>query len=473
VPVRRTRWEEVWQEYYVEGSDVAIFKMGPRRSAGVVEVNVVPDNFQRSPSGNWLEGISLSGVIEQTVEYDREVGVDPNNKFEPVSIQVQVVSSDKKRQSSVIDFPLDESIAETRTEQDPANPGRMVERRQFFLARMAPIFIPYSNIRDVLFVGQRGALMRLVTIQITLIGAGGVPIIGPAGPIIFTQPVTIGSFILPTWLAPGAPWPVFNPIGFIPTLQIPMPWIGFRPRPPQVAGGGRPGNFGRPPQPGNTFGGPGAGGWQAPGGAPGTGGGNQPGAPAGGQGQGPQPGTAAGGPGQGGAGQGGEPRIFTSSGSLVPSATAEGVEWGTREVEVPSKNLVTYWFTLPERDGNIHEVALKLTNYSIGLGLANLSVISQEQAPEYRRNRAKIEELPNISIGLETGKEESLRTMDLADQVLSIPMQDRMYILVLAAPTVDDVVVEVEGIPAWALEVVFANQDRPQRFDPDVKVAVN
>ncbi|MCA9411034.1 MAG: hypothetical protein KC944_07470 [Candidatus Omnitrophica bacterium] len=495
VPVKRTRMEEVWQEYYVESTDRALYRMGPKKSADIAQINVIPDNFIKNTStGAWSEGISLSGEIVQTVEYDADVGADPNDMFDPIAIQTQVISSDKERKSPVTLEPLDASLARYDRRADPANPKRIVVTRTFQLGYMAPIFIPYSSLRSVLFVGPRGTLMRIVTVQVAVVGPGGNVLVGPGGPVIFTQTVTLNSFTLPTWLPPANPWPVFNPVVFIPTLQIPMPWLfggrrggpsyvtfgpvtGGPARPGVPIGGPPPGGVASGPKPGTPIGGPGGG--PQPGtpiGGPGSGNGPQPGTPIGGPGGGagtpgqgpnggPQPGTPVGGPGSG------QPPTFSPGGAVVLGAT-EDIPLATLEVTVPSKKYLTYWFTLPEKGGNFHEVTLKMTNYSVGVGLANLAAIPLSEAKAFQQARKRIQDLPNIGVNLETETEEQLKTVDIAEQVASYQPQDRMYILILAAPTVDENVIEVEGLPAWALPMVFEKEQGPDKFDPDIDLAM-
>ncbi len=472
VPVKRTRMEEVWQEYYVESTDRAIYKMGPKKSVNIASVNVIPDNFLKIAStGAWTEGISLSGEIVQMVEYDADVGVDPNDRFDPISIQTQVVSSDKKRKSSVMLEPLDPSIARIDRQVDPANPKRVVETRTFYLGYMSPIFIPYSSIRSVLFVGPRGTLMRILTVEVAVVGPGGNVLVGANGPIIFTQRITLNSFTLPTWLPPANPWPVFNPAVFIPTIRIPMPWFsgGRRGGPGYVTWGPVRGG---PARPGFPIGGPPPGGPGGPmlGTPIGGPGGPQPGTPVGGPG-GPQPGTPIGGP---GGPQPGTPVGGPGAGDAVVTGATGEIGWATLQVTVPPKKYLTYWFTLPEQNENFHEVTLKLTNYSIGIGLANLAAIPLSEAKQYQQAKKRIQDLPNIGVNLETEIEEEMRTLDLADQVNAYPPPDRMYILILASPTVDENLIEIEGIPDWALPMVFEKEEGPNKFDPDVDVvAVN
>jgi len=125
---------------------------------------------------------------------------------------------------------------------------------------------------------------------------------------------------------------------------------------------------------------------------------------------------------------------------------------------------------MPEQDGNWYEMAMGLTNYSIGSGLADLSVISREQVKEYKRSRALIDSLPNISEILETGELVEMKSLAVANQVSNLHPMQRIYILVLAAPTVDDNLIEIALDPNWAIHESFGHnsemafQPKPQQL---------
>ncbi len=407
VPVVRTKVVPVEVEHSVGASDYVNFTVGPKTSVAFNNPVIIPDNFARGKNGEFAEGISIAGEISRTVQYQEGEAEPHAAGGDAIFAQIQVTSKDKKRESSVIreEINLANAKEERRVFGDP-----IIEiRRLFFLN----IFIPYTQIRDVLY-SLKGVLGKQVIISIVLVDAAGNILVGPGGAVNIIQTITIGSFFLPPILKPGIPWPVWSPIILIPRCPIPFPG-GFtrKPTSTRIGTGGTAGQMGGA-QPGRQMGG-------------GTG-------TAGGIGQ------------QAGTGQ-------------VPAGATIGggseILSSTLTVTVPAKKQIVFWFSLPEKDGDRHEVNLQLTNYSVGLGLANLSVIAKDQEKEYKRSRALIDTLPNVSVGLETGKPEELKTLDLSDKVAAIGPENRTYILVLAAPTIDENLVEIKLDPAWAKSLVF------------------
>jgi hypothetical protein len=441
VPVVRTKVVPVEVEFSVSASDYVTFTVGPRTNVEISKPIVIPDNFVKLPNGEFAEGISLAGEISRVVQYLE--GEAPPASNDSLFAQIQVTSKDKKRKSAVIN----EELAGARAQKERRVEGnRITEISRFMLAGM---FIPYTQIRDVLY-DTRGSLGKQLVLTITIVDGAGNILIGPGGAVTITQAITIGSFFLPPRLQPGIPWIIWSPVVLIPRCPIPFPGSFTTPR--------------RPPR-GTTPGGRIGGGTTAGGG---IGTGAQPGRRMG-AGTGTGTGTAGTGAGTGtgtGTGTAGGTGSTQIGGAGI--AGASGVYSPTLTVTVPSKKQLVYWFNLPEKDGNRHEVSLDLVNYSIGLGLANLSVIAKDQEKEFKRSRALIETLPNVSVALEMGKIEELKTLDLSDKVATISPENRTYILVLVAPTIDENLIEIKVDPAWAKEMLFqqpAEMSLPTKID--------
>jgi hypothetical protein len=243
-------------------------------------------------------------------------------------------------------------------------------------------------------------------------------------------------------------------------MIIPMPWLpGWRPGGIRRPGGGAIRTTGRPPVRGTTQGGPAA---------PGTTTATTPGQPTG-----PKPGvsTPPGGAGTGPGSGDTPPRLISGSGSVIVQATA--VESTTVEVVVPAKKMVVYWFSLPEKEGNRHEVILRMKNRSLGVGLVVLSVMPEDKVEEYRKSNELIDTLTYITEALETQKSVEFNTLDVSDQVSDIPFEKRKYILVFADPTEEDNLIDVEGLPSWAVKEVLENKSKPEKFETQFQVAVN
>lgn len=424
VPVVRTKVVPVEVEYSVGASDYVTYTIGPRTNIEVSDIKVVPDNFVKMASGEYAEGISLAGTISQTIQFLEGEGAPPPSA-DKIFAQIQVATKDGKRVSSVVREEINLAAAE---ETRQAEGNRISLQRRFFLGG---VFIPYTQIGNVIY-DRRGALVTQVVVTIVLVDAAGNILVGPAGGLTLTRPITIASWFLPRRIQIGIPWITFNPVILIPRIPIPFPGMVVR-RPP---GAGRPGGV--------------VGGGRRPGAGPGAGVGIAP------PGAGAAPGRRMGG--GGAAGAGGQGTAPGATGGLVAGGgigTASGVISPTLTITVPSKKQLVYWFSLPEKDGSRHEVTLNMVNYSIGIGLANLSVISKDQEAHFKKSRALIESLPNISVALDNGEEAVLKTMDLSDRVAGINPEDRTYILVFVAPTVDENVVEIAVDPAWAKEEIF------------------
>jgi len=467
VPVKKTRWEEVEQEYYVESTDSVIYKVAPKKSVEISSIDILPDNFLKNEnSGEWMEGLTLTGQFQQRIEYDKDTEIDPGKRFDPISVQVQVLSSDEKQKSSVISRNLDVAKAVVDRRADPNNASRIIETRTFNLAAMAPIFIPYYSLRSVLFVGPRGTLMRMLVVEVCLVDGMGNLVIGPAGPICFRRTLTINSFFLPTWLPPIAPFPTVNPGVLITNVIVPMPWLpGWRPGGFVRTGGVRTvGTGNRPPRRGTTL-------------RPPTTGPTGPTGPSGAvSGAGPSQGGTPSSSGPSGTTDTGKkpPRVFTASTEGILAATGEGqIIEATEEVFVPSKKMVVYWFSLPEKEGNRHEIVLSMKNRSLGVALAVLSVVPEKEIPELQQSKELIEALDYVSETLETEKPVEMRTLDLAEQVSDIPFEERTYILVFAAPTLDDNTIDVQGLPPWAVKQVLEKKTDPMKFETEFRVASN
>lgn len=427
VPVVRTKVVPVEVEYSVGASDYVTYTIGPRTNVEVSDIKVVPDNFVKMASGEYAEGISLAGTISQTIQFLEGEGAPPPAD-DKIFAQIQVTSKDGKRVSSVIREEINLAGAE---EDRQVEGNRVTLRRQFFLGG---VFIPYTQIGNVIY-DRRGALVSNIVISLVLVDAGGNILVGPAGGLTITRPITIASWFLPRRIQIGIPWITFDPAILIPRIPIPFPGMVAR-RPPV-----RPGRPGTVPGAGRRIGGGAGGVGIAP---PGGGAGATPGRRLGG-------GGGAG----GAAGQGtgdGTPDGQVAGGGI---GLASGVISPTLTITVPSKKQLVYWFNLPEKDGSRHEVTLNMVNYSIGIGLANLSVIAKDQEAQFKKSRALIESLPNISVTLDNGEETVLKTTDLADRVAGINPEDRTYILVFVAPTVDENVIEIAVDPAWAKEMIF------------------
>ncbi len=421
VPVVRTKVVPVEVEHSVGASDYVTYTVGPRTTVEINNPIIIPDNFVRSKDGEFAEGISLAGEISRTVQFQEGEAEPQPAGGETIYAQIQVTSKDKKRESSVIREEI--NLAAAREEREVIGDPIIVIRRFFSLN----VFIPYTQLRDVLY-DLRGALARQVIVSIVLVDAAGNILVGPGGAVTIAQTITIGSFFLPPRLQPGIAWPIWSPVILIPRCPIPFPGMTTR-RP----GGTRIGTGGTAGQMGGA----------APGRRIGAGTGTT--GTIGQTGTGAKPGRKMG-AGTTGTGE-------TATGGLIGSGSE--VLSPTISITVPSKKQVVFWFSLPEKDGDRHEVNLELTNYSIGLGLANLSVISKDQEKEYKRSRALIDTLPNVSVALEIGKTEELKTLDLSDKVATISPENRTYILVLAAPTIDENLVEIKLDPAWAKSLVF------------------
>jgi hypothetical protein len=422
VPVVRTKVVPVEVEHSVGASDFVTYTVGPKISVEINNPVIIPDNFVRSKDGEFAEGISLTGQVSRTVQFQEGDAEPQTAGGDTIFAQIQVTSKDKKRESSVIREEI--NLADAPEERQVIGDPIIVLRRMFFLN----LFIPYTQIRDVLY-DLKGALAKQVIISIVLVDAAGNILVGPGGAVTIAQPINIGSFFLPPKLLPGVPWTIWSPVILIPRCPIPFPGMTTRrPGGTRIGTGGTTGQVGGA-APGRRMG---SGTGTTSGTGPSTGTGAQPGRRMG-----------AGSTGTGGTTAGGT--IGGGSEVLSPTLT----------VTVPSKKQIVYWFSLPEKDGDRHEVTLQLTNYSIGLGLANLSVISKDQEKEFKRSRALIDTLPNVSVALEIGKTEELKTLDLSDKVAAISPENRTYILVLAAPTIDENLVEIKLDPVWAKSLVF------------------
>lgn len=139
----------------------------------------------------------------------------------------------------------------------------------------------------------------------------------------------------------------------------------------------------------------------------------------------------------------------------------------TVEVVVKSRQQVTYRFKAPQRDGIYENVKLKVVNYSVGYGVANLSILETTEEKQLKRSRALIQQLPNVSQVLETGQPVEFNTAELLEKA-GPPRPGLEYLLVLAAPTIDENLVEIGIQPSWARDSVFeryAESDLPSKLD--------
>jgi hypothetical protein len=463
-------------EYNVQAIDEVVFEVGPRQHIEITGPHIVPDNFVKlTGSDDWSCGISLSGDIVETIEYINKPDAPAPPEPKQISVIAQVMTTDQKRQSSVITEALDPSSVLFEKIVDPANPARIMERRVYPLGRLRSFFIPYSSVRQVIY-DPRGFLISRIIVRICLVdGAGNLIVVGGA-PICFTQTIPVSTVFLPPRLDPVLPIPIFDPTILITGGFIPFPgwwrpgWVwgggGWMP------GGGFGGGLG-----GGGFGGGGFGGGGMAGGGM-AGGGRRPptGPPAvspdsgrrlgGGQAGAGGPGGAgaggAGGTGPGGIdGAGGGPTRISGSGVGVDSATAE-VASGSLEILVPSKKEYFYWFQLPEKDGVQHQVNLKLQNHSVGLALASLSIISPTDAASVKKSKGVVGSVPNQTVPLEMEKEAELRTVDLSERAAAAGTPEVTYILILAAPTIDENLISVAVEPAWAIPILFNEKARGQ-----------